>query len=92
MIEGEWLSNGFLVGMEFRFNKFGYIKVGVVQEAIDDSVDLPMGQFASSLNQLGLLSRISKARNLDCVLGRQLAQFTEQLRSKAENTELGLAL
>ena len=92
MIEGEWLSNCFLVGMEFRFNKFGYIKVGVAQQTIDHSVDLPMGQFASSLNQLDLVIRISKARNLDCVLGRQFAQLIEQLRSKAEYTELGLAL
>jgi hypothetical protein len=28
--------------MEFPFNKLGYVKVGVVHEAIDDSVDLPM--------------------------------------------------
>ena len=92
MIEGEWLSDCFLAAMEFRFNKLGNFKVGVVQEAIDDSVDLPMGQFASSLNQLGLVIRIWKARNLDCVLGRQLAQFFEQFRSKAEYAELGLAL
>ena len=92
MIEGEWLSNCFLVGVEFRVNKLGYVQVGVVKEAIDDSVDLPMGQFASSLNQLGLVIRIWKARNLDCVLGRQVAQFFEQFRSKAEYAELGLAL
>ncbi len=75
MIEGKWLSTSFLVGMEFCFNKLGYVKVGFLQEAIDDSVDLPMGQFASSLNQLCLVIRISKARNLDCVLGRQFAQL-----------------
>jgi len=92
LIEGERVSNCFPVGAELRFNKLGYVKVGVAQQTIDYSVDLPIGQFASSLNQLGLVIRISKARNLDCVLGRQFAQLIEQLRSKAEYTELGLAL
>ncbi len=92
LIEGERLNDWFLVAAEFRFDKLGDVEVGVAQEAIDDSVDLPMGQFASSLNQLGLVICISKARNLDCVLGRQFAQLIEQLRSKAEHTELGLAL
>src|SRR5258708_23933553 len=52
LIEGERVSRCCPVAAEFRFNKIGYVKVRVAQEMIDNSVDLPMGQFASSLNQL----------------------------------------